>query len=217
MDFDDSPDDARFRAEVRAWLDANAPSELEGPLERSGFAMVDLEGKADPVAAQKGWQRKKYDAGWACLHWPREYGGRAATPMQRVIWQQEEGVYSKLGGLFTIGHGMCGPTVMGLCRRGAEGARSCRASRPAKTSGASSFPNRRRAPTSPALRTRAQKTGRENGLSTARRSGPAARSIRNGALLLARTDPKALKHKGPHDVFPAHGHAGRPRSGRSGR
>src|SRR5690606_25202914 len=51
-------------------------------------------------------------AGWACLHWPKEYGGRAATPIERVIWSQEEGDYAKLSGLFTIGHGMCGPTMM---------------------------------------------------------------------------------------------------------
>ena len=39
----------------------------------------------------KAWQKKKADAGWACLHWPKEYGGRGASPIERVIWQQEEG------------------------------------------------------------------------------------------------------------------------------
>ncbi|HRD47396.1 MAG TPA: acyl-CoA dehydrogenase family protein, partial [Caulobacter sp.] len=66
----------------------------------------------DPIVASKAWQKKKAEAGWACLHWPKEYGGRGATPIERVIWGQEEGVYGALSGLFIIGHGMCGPTVM---------------------------------------------------------------------------------------------------------
>jgi len=45
----------------------------------------------------KAWQKQKALAGWACLHWPKEYGGRGATPIERVIWGQEEGVYSALG------------------------------------------------------------------------------------------------------------------------
>src|SRR5581483_9154961 len=112
MNFDDTPAEAKFRAEARAWIAANAPKELKGPLERSGFGTLDLEGKADPMAAAKAWQKKKYEGGWACLHWPKEYGGRGATPIERVIWNQEEGVYGKLTQPFQIGEGMCGPTVM---------------------------------------------------------------------------------------------------------
>jgi len=54
----------------------------------------------------------KADAGWACIQWPKEYGGRNATPIQSVIWAEEEGVYGKLSGSFIIGQGMCGPTLM---------------------------------------------------------------------------------------------------------
>src|SRR5262245_22743727 len=111
MNFDDTPQEAAFRAEVRSWLDANAPKELLGPLNSSGFGNLNLAG-ADPMAAAKAWQKKKYEAGWACLHWPKEYGGRGASPIERVIWGQEEGPYAALGGVFIIGHGMCGPTVM---------------------------------------------------------------------------------------------------------
>ncbi len=66
----------------------------------------------DIVEVGKAWQKKKADGGWACLHWPKEYGGRGATPIERVIWQQEEGIYGKLTQPFQIGEGMCGPTVM---------------------------------------------------------------------------------------------------------
>jgi acyl-CoA dehydrogenase len=63
-------------------------------------------------AASKAWQKKKATSGWACLHWPREYGGGAYSPIELVIWSQEEGLYAALSGPFIIGHGMCGPTVM---------------------------------------------------------------------------------------------------------
>ncbi len=95
MNFDDNPHEAAFRAEVRAWIDANAPKELMGPLSSSGFGSLNL-GGVDSMAASKAWQKKKFDAGWACLHWPKEYGGRGATPIERVIWSQEEGPYAAL-------------------------------------------------------------------------------------------------------------------------
>jgi alkylation response protein AidB-like acyl-CoA dehydrogenase len=111
MNFDDTPEEAAFRAQVRAWIDANAPKALRAELETAGFAGVSLS-DVDPMAVAKAWQKKKFDAGWACLHWPKEYGGRGATPIERVIWGQEEGPYAALAGTFIIGHGMCGPTMM---------------------------------------------------------------------------------------------------------
>ena len=111
MDFNDSPEEAAFRAEARAWIQANAPREYEDDLRASPFGRVVLK-SGDIIAASKAWQKKKADAGWACLHWPKEYGGLGASPIERVIWGQEEGVFGKLSGLFIIGHGMCGPTVM---------------------------------------------------------------------------------------------------------
>ena len=111
MDFEDTPTEAAFRKEVRAWINANAPKHLEDELKRASFGSNGVASE-DPIAAGKAWQKKKADAGWACLHWPKEYGGAARTPIERVIWGQEEGPYAALTGVFTIGHGMCGPTVM---------------------------------------------------------------------------------------------------------
>lgn len=111
MDFDDTPEEAEFRRSVRAWIDANAPKQLEPELKRAGFASSGIT-STDPLQASRDWQKKKAEAGWACLHWAKEYGGAGATPIQRVIWGQEEGVYAKLTSPFVIGHGMCGPTLM---------------------------------------------------------------------------------------------------------
>jgi len=111
MDFEDTAEEAAFRTQVRAWIDANAPKHLEEELKRASFGSNGVVSE-DPIASGKAWQKKKAEAGWACLHWPKEYGGAARTPIERVIWGQEEGPYAALTGVFTIGHGMCGPTVM---------------------------------------------------------------------------------------------------------
>lgn len=111
MDFEDTKEEAAFRAEVRAWIDANAPKHLLEELKRASFGSNGIASE-DPIKAAKAWQKTKSKAGWACLHWPKEYGGGARTPIERVIWGQEEGPYAALSGVFVIGHGMCGPTVM---------------------------------------------------------------------------------------------------------
>jgi alkylation response protein AidB-like acyl-CoA dehydrogenase len=99
MDFDDSQAEAAFRAEVRAWLVANVPR----PAELAGL---------DAIAQAKLWQKRKYDAGWACLRWPKAYGGRGASAIEQVIWSQEEGRFDVPGGVFAIGQGMAAPTLM---------------------------------------------------------------------------------------------------------
>ncbi|WP_281017349.1 MULTISPECIES: acyl-CoA dehydrogenase family protein [unclassified Minwuia] len=117
MDFGDSPEEAAFRAEARAWLAENRPMELEAGLrrfaarDRSNVHLPELDG-VDALQASKDWQRRKYDAGWACVAWPREHGGRGASQIERVIWEQEEGIYARLSHVFFTGIGMAGSTIM---------------------------------------------------------------------------------------------------------
>jgi alkylation response protein AidB-like acyl-CoA dehydrogenase len=108
MDFTDTPEEAAFRAEARAWLDAHA--ERLKPGERA----AGIEVRAEPGSLRRAqeWQAKKADAGWACITWPKEYGGRGATAIQSVIWNQEEARYRTPPNIFAIGQGMLGPTIM---------------------------------------------------------------------------------------------------------
>ncbi|MEL0244056.1 MAG: acyl-CoA dehydrogenase family protein, partial [Gammaproteobacteria bacterium] len=69
-------------------------------------------GESSALQDAKDWMTKKYEAEWACLHWPKEYGGRDATAIERVIWAQEESKYKVPGGFHEIGQGMAGPTMM---------------------------------------------------------------------------------------------------------
>jgi acyl-CoA dehydrogenase len=109
MDFDDNPEEAAFRVEVRVWLDANA-ERLE-PEERKATP-VDLRGRPRGVEEAQQWQAKKADSGWACITWPEKFGGRGASAIQSVIWEQEESRYATPPNIFTIGQGMLGPTLM---------------------------------------------------------------------------------------------------------
>src|SRR5258707_7408401 len=110
MNFDDTPQEAAFRTEAKAWIAANAPKQYEEELRKSSLGRTQLKG-ANILEVAKAWQKKKAGAGWACLHWPKDYGGRGASPIERVIWQQEEGPFGKLSAMVIIGHGMRGPCL----------------------------------------------------------------------------------------------------------
>ncbi len=111
MDFSDNAAEAAFRSEVRGFIQQNAPHYLAEHLAKSGFGNTNT-GEYDALTEAKKWQRTKAEAGWACLQWPVEYGGRGASPIENVIWSQEEGIFSRLSGTFIIGQGMCAPTLM---------------------------------------------------------------------------------------------------------
>ncbi len=83
MDFKFSPEDEAFRQECRSWLEHNIPhdwrddEELHDPDTREEFER------------RRAWHRQLYDDGWMCIHWPQEYGGRGASLIQQVIYNQE--------------------------------------------------------------------------------------------------------------------------------
>ncbi len=99
MDFNDTAEEAAFRKEARAWLKANRLKKKE-------------QAEMNGMEAAKTWQKRKYDAGWACITWPKEFGGRGASPIENVIWNQEESKYDLPQGVFSIGQGMAAPTLM---------------------------------------------------------------------------------------------------------
>jgi acyl-CoA dehydrogenase len=99
MDFNDTPEEARFRKEASSWLAENAPTD-------DAFRAL------SPLEQAKTWQKRKYDAGWACMGWAPEFGGRGASAIEEVIWRQEESQYDLPANFFLIGQGMIGPTLM---------------------------------------------------------------------------------------------------------
>ena len=94
-----------FRNRARAWLEANAPrrgSDGEGEQGNVG------------IAAQKAFQAKLYDAGFAGIAWPKEYGGQGLTDAEQLAFLQEARGYALPVGVFFIGLGMPGPTILEL-------------------------------------------------------------------------------------------------------
>jgi alkylation response protein AidB-like acyl-CoA dehydrogenase len=194
MNFDDTPEEAEFRATARAWLDANAPKELEADLKKSGFAGLNV-GNRDPLQTSKAWQKKKAEAGWACLHWPKEYGGRGASPIERVIWGQEEGVFGALSGTFIIGHGMCGPTLMAWASEEHK-----RQLLPTMASGEHIWCQLFSEPAGGSdlagLRTRAEQGADGDWIINGQKIWTSGAQHSDYGILITRTDPNVPKHKG---------------------
>jgi alkylation response protein AidB-like acyl-CoA dehydrogenase len=105
MDFNYTSEQETYRSQVRAWLEANQPPPLtaeEKERADENFLWQRL----------KAWHRKLYEGGWAGLTWPREYGGRGATFVEQVIFQQELGRLNLPMGCNVLGVIMTGPALM---------------------------------------------------------------------------------------------------------
>jgi alkylation response protein AidB-like acyl-CoA dehydrogenase len=102
MDLRDTPDEAAFRAEARAWLEQNIPTEVAGP--RSSEAAYE--------AAWRDWSRKLSAKGYAGLTWPKEYGGSSAPYSHQAILLEEIARAEAPQHMSVIGLGMAGPTII---------------------------------------------------------------------------------------------------------
>ncbi len=107
MDFNDTPEEAAFRAEARAWLEKDAERRrYPGVTWRARYS------EAEGLARAKDFQARKAAAGLAAITWPVEYGGRGGSAMEQVIYNQEEARFFVPRGYFEIGLGMCIPTLL---------------------------------------------------------------------------------------------------------
>ena len=194
MNFDDTPEEAEFRASVRRWLEDNAePGAGRDPAQRYLSDAFSAD-EAEHIRASKAWQRKLYDAGWAGITWQAEYGGRGGTTLQQMIFSEEEARVGKYSTFYAVGIGMIGPTLMahgtqaqkdrhlGPVLRGDEV--WCQLfSEPAAGSDLAG------------VQTRAVRTGDEYVVS-GQKVWTSGAHYCDYAALLARTDPDQPKHKG---------------------
>lgn len=109
----DDPEESAFRAEARAWLRAHAPGYRLPPVAPSAivaeWAPADEERR---LSEARAWQAEKYDAGWAGIGWPAAYGGRGGTPVQEVIFAQEEARFDVPHDALIVGLAWCGPALL---------------------------------------------------------------------------------------------------------
>ncbi len=193
MDFDDTPEEATFRAEARAWLEAHAPAKGSAEDFTTGF----VEGALDDHLHQelsRRWQRTLFDHGWAGITWPTAYGGRGGTAMQAAIFNQEMGRYGVSVGAFAVGIGMAGPTIL---KHGTPEQRE-RYLRPMLRGDeiwCQLFSEPEAGSDLASIRTRAVRDGDEFAVS-GQKVWTSSADHSDWGILLARTDPDVPKHKG---------------------
>jgi alkylation response protein AidB-like acyl-CoA dehydrogenase len=102
MDLRDTPEEAAFRAELRAWIEASLPDEQRGG--RGGAQRFEEFGRE--------WSRKLFDAGYAGLTWPKEFGGAGAPYSYQAILYEEMAAAAAPPHIGVIGLGMAGPTII---------------------------------------------------------------------------------------------------------
>ena len=85
MEFNWSDEDEAFRHEFRSWLDKNLPKEHKHD---DGLGMMREDG-ADDWKRRLEWHRKMHSGGWVGISWPKEYGGRGASLVQQLIYNEE--------------------------------------------------------------------------------------------------------------------------------
>ncbi|MFD4931262.1 acyl-CoA dehydrogenase family protein [Peribacillus butanolivorans] len=106
MDFSFTTKEEEFRHKLRTWLEENLP---EGWLD--GTSKVS-KNEGEYAIFLRNWQRKLYEGGWAAIAWPEKYGGREATLMEEIVYQQEM-VRVKAPALVNyVGIHMVAPTLM---------------------------------------------------------------------------------------------------------
>ena len=104
MDLTYPADAEAFRADIRAWLEANLPQGWFS----EGFSMSDVE----RAAFNETWTKKLFEGGWICAGWPQEYGGKGLGLMEQVVLNEE---FAKAGAPMRadfFGDTLVGPTIL---------------------------------------------------------------------------------------------------------
>ena len=190
MDFEYAPEHEAFRREFRSWLAANLPPELC------------LDDAADDRVAsdratferRRAWQKTMHAAGWVGISWPKEYGGRGATLVERVIWDEEYTAARAPVLPGNMGLNLIGPTII---QWGTENQR--RRYLPAILSGdevwCQGFSEPGAGSDLAALSTRAVDRG-DHFVVNGQKVWTSGAQYAHWILLLARTDPELPKHHG---------------------
>ncbi len=189
MDYLLTPEEEAFKSRFHAWLEDNIPD---------GFLRPEYpipEGWDERVRIYREFQRKLYEAGYAGITYPKEYGGRAGTIMEQTIVTEGLAPWVlKLGDINAMGNGMAGPTIM-ACGTEAQKQRFIAKLLTGEHIWCQAFSEPNAGSDLAALSTRAENEGeyyRING----QKIWTSMAHLADYCLLLARTDPKARKHKG---------------------
>ena len=184
MDFDDTPEEAAWRTQVRSFLEQHR-DELGS---RSAERTFDKE-------VSRARQALLYDAGFVGVTWPEEAGGRGGTPMQQAIIDQEMARLGIPGLINLIGIGMCGPTVI-VHGSDDQKERYLRRLLRADDIWCQLFSEPASGSDLAALRTRAVQDGDGQWRVNGQKVWTTLAHLADYGILLTRTDPDVPKHRG---------------------
>jgi len=111
VDIEDSPEEAAFRAEARAWLEDHAVPRGDPDDWSEGFFDSAMDND-ELMKRSAEWQRTLWDAGWAGISYPKDWYGRGGSIMQEVIFAQEMSHFGVSVGAFMVSHNMVGPAIL---------------------------------------------------------------------------------------------------------
>jgi alkylation response protein AidB-like acyl-CoA dehydrogenase len=181
MDLSFSPAEEHFRAELRAWLEANPPGVEPDRLDLA-------------VAHGKAWQGKLYDAGWCGVHWPKQYGGRGASLIEQIIFQEEMARAGSPQLVNLAGLTMGGPVLIAHGTE-AQKQRHLQSILSAREIWCQGFSEPNAGSDLAALKTRAVLDG-DSFVVNGQKVWTSFARYADWCMLLVRTDPEAPKHKG---------------------
>ncbi|MHB8467156.1 MAG: acyl-CoA dehydrogenase family protein, partial [Acidimicrobiales bacterium] len=190
----DAPDErAVFRAEVQAFLQASARPRGPASLWTVGFHTDEKE-QAEAFNKGRSWQRTLFDHDLAGLTYPVEYGGRGGQPWHEAIYRQEAAGYAATSGFVSSTIAMLAPTLM---QWGTEEQRRKLLPRlfSAEDTYCQLFSEPGAGSDLAGLSTRASRDGDEFIISGQKVWSSAAQFCTRG-MLLVRSDPDAVKHRG---------------------
>ena len=186
MDLKYSESDERFRAEIRAWLErelANLPPR-PGPEDWGARRDYDTD-----------WQRKLFEAGYAGINWPKEVGGRGASPTEQLIFLEEtERAGAPYVGVNFVGLVHAGPTLVAEASKEQKEAHLPRILRGEEV-WCQGFSEPGAGSDLASLSTRAVLDG-DHYVVTGQKIWTSFAQVADYCELLVRTDPDAPKHKG---------------------
>jgi alkylation response protein AidB-like acyl-CoA dehydrogenase len=177
MDLNFTPEDIAFRDRVRQWFEENAPK-------------TELKTSAE----HKAWQRQLYEAGLVGMGWPTEYGGRAARPMEQAIVADEMTRVNAPAPINGLGLAIVGPTLI-IHGNEWQKQRYLRKILTAEEIWCRLFSEPNAGSDLASLTTRAEDKGDYYEIN-GQKVWTSAGSASDWGILLARTDPKAPKHRG---------------------
>jgi alkylation response protein AidB-like acyl-CoA dehydrogenase len=106
MDFSLTPEQEAFRHDLRAWLAANVTHEART------LRHLQPQASEEDLHFLKSWQQQVHAGGWTGISWPKEYGGRGASLVERMIFDQEMAAAKAPALLNVLGLEIVGPTII---------------------------------------------------------------------------------------------------------